>query len=137
VHFLAWFRSAFAQDDFARDWYGYLTNQISHIGLGIVLALATCIAWFWAFGEYPVKWAMWLAITGAYAASEVIRGGDLWDAFEDGCFVCLYGAGGAFLVFGEVDPGNMDLITDLRTATAILGAAAIHLAIGVGSRVGK
>jgi hypothetical protein len=70
---LAWFRSAFAQDDFARDWYGYLTNQISHIGLGIVLALATCIVWFWAFGEYPVKWAMWLAIAGGYAASEVIR----------------------------------------------------------------
>jgi hypothetical protein len=134
---LAWFRSAFAQDDFARDWYGYLTNQISHIGLGIVLALATCIAWFWVFGAYPVKWAMWLAITGGYAASEVIRGGDPWDAFEDGCFVCLYGAGGAFLVFAENQPGDTALITDIGLAVPVLGSACVHLAVGVWARVGK
>lgn len=133
---LAWFRTAFSQDDFADDWYGWLTNQASHMGLGVMLALIASVGWQNLTGEYPVKWQAWAVITALYAGSEAIRGGAFWDAVEDGLFVCGYGCGGAFLVFSEITPGDPALLANAGDVIPILSAVSIHLLIGIWSRIG-
>ncbi len=132
---LTWFRTAFSQDDFADDWYGWLTNQISHIGLGVFLALAVSALWFAAAGEFPVKWHAWGLIVLAYGWLEAVRGGSIRDALEDIAFVCLYGAGGAFLVFTEVSPGQPHLVLSISDVLPVLGIAAAHIGGGVWRRV--
>lgn len=126
-----WLRRNFAQDDFKDDWYGWLTNQIGHMALGIFLALVISTAWFGVAGEFPQKEAAWLLIAAGYGATEIVRGWTGWDSIEDCLFVSGYGAGGAFLVFNEVAPGSPYLIFSLGDVLPVVGLAALHLAVGV------
>ena len=43
-------------DRFARDWYGYLTNQFSHVGLGIFATWIVCLVAFFISSDMPYKW---------------------------------------------------------------------------------
>lgn len=128
---LEWFRTAFAQDDFADDWYGWLTNQISHIGLGIALSLAVSAIWFFAAGEFPHKLTAWALCLVGYSATEVIRGWRWRDSLEDVAFVCAYGAGGALLLFSEVTPGSPLLIVSVSDILPTVAIASAHLGWGV------
>jgi hypothetical protein len=133
---LTWLRTTFPQDDFADDWYGWLTNQISHLGLGVFLAMAVSAVWFAVDGEFPIKWHAWGLIVLGYGALEAVRpGGTIRDALEDIAFVCLYGAGGAFLVFTEVSPGQPHLVLSISDVLPVLGIAAAHIGGGVWRRV--
>lgn len=134
---LTWLRRTFTQDDFADDWYGWLTNQISHMGLGILAALIFSAAWFHAAGEFPVKVTAWAGIVGGYAMTEAARGWRKWDSFEDTIFVCGYGAGGAFLVFNEVAPGTPYLVMSLSDVGPVVGLAIVHLVVGVWFRAAR
>lgn len=120
----------FVQDDFADDAYGWLTNQISHIGLGIALALVLSAVWFYIGGEFPYRWAAWGIISAAYIAGEVARGWAGRDSVEDTVFVCVYGAGGAMLLFCEVTPGSPLLIVSVADTLPVLAIALAHLGWG-------
>lgn len=127
---LPWLRRAFAQDDFAGDWYGWLTNQISHIALGVLLSLVVSVAWFFLLGEFPVKQIGWALVTGLYVALEVVRGWAGRDSFEDTVFACGYGSGGAFLVFTEYRIGQPALTLNVTDVLPILAIACAHLIAG-------
>lgn len=127
-------RRLFPQDDFAGNWYGWLTNQISHIGLGVLLTIISCGVYFHLAGEFPVKWQAWALISALYLWSEVARGWAGWDSVEDSVFVCLYGSGGAFLAFSEVTRGSPVLVTDLTACIMLASIMAVHLAVGTYTR---
>lgn len=132
--FVSWFRRNFAQDDFGGDWYGWLTNQISHIGLGVALALVLSGLWFWAAGEFPVKLIAWPCLLLGYLAAEFLRGWSGLDSVEDTVFVAGYGCGGAFLLFTEIEPGQPLLVVSVADVLPVLGVAVAHLIVGVWKR---
>ena len=129
-----WLRRNFTQDDFADDWYGYLTNQVSHVGLGLFLALFIAVTWFILGGEMPFKWPAWFACLGTYLVIELVRGWNGWDSAEDTLFTSGYGSGGAFLLFSEVTPGDPTLVLNLPMAGAVTAAMLTHLVWGVRRR---
>ena len=128
---LLWLRKWFSQDDFADDWYGWLTNQIGHLSFGVMVALVSSVVWFYAYGEFPVKGYLWPLLFLTYAAFEWLRGWSSWDSVEDTVFFSGYGVGGALLVFSEVTPGEPALIVSALDVMPILGLACVHLAAGV------
>jgi MFS superfamily sulfate permease-like transporter len=75
-------------DDQGRDWYGWATNQMSHILLGlsisaVALPLTTpLLSLMWALGAAAIK-----------EVSDLLRGGNLKDSVQDLHFQLL----GAFL----------------------------------------
>jgi hypothetical protein len=127
---IEWFRRVFAQDDFADDWYGWLTNQISHIGLGLVFAVFSCWLWMMIAGEFPVKWVAWPICVAVYLALEAVRGWSGWDSAEDTAFTTVYGTGGAFLLFTEVSPGDPFMMVDFTNLPWVLAVPTVHLALG-------
>lgn len=131
---LDWFRKHFAQDDFADDWYGYLTNQIGHIALGLMMALVVSLSWFVFAGEMPVKEWAWMACLVVYIGLELVRHWNGWDSVEDTVFTAGYGSGGAFLMFSEVTPGEPYLGFDIFLAGGLAAIAACHLVWGVSRR---
>lgn len=117
--------------------YQWLTNQTSHMGLGFVLAMLTCLAHFAAFGEYPYRAAIWcMIVIGYFGWAELSmqgwRGGD---TIEDTVFVCGYGAGGFLYTLREVRPGTGDFTGNIWDAALFLAVAAAHLCIGCGIRI--
>lgn len=122
----------FKPEDFSGDWYGYLTNQVSHIGLGVVLAFTLCIAVFIILGEFPFRSTIFLLIVISYIIYELRhqkwKG---WDTIEDSIFVSVYGAGGSLYSFHEVTPGESLVVLDIMDPVPFLIAAIVHLSIGV------
>lgn len=131
----AWLMRWFSQDDFVDDWYGWLTNQISHLSVGVMAALAVSVAWYYIEGEFPFKVVLWPLLLGVYVLGEIVRGWKSWDSIEDTIFFAGYGAGGALLVFSEITPGQPMLIVSAVDVLPILGLAAAHLAAGVAVRI--
>lgn len=123
-------RRLFPKDNFAGNWYGWLTNQISHIALGVGIAVVVTGVCYAAAGEFPVKWAAWICAAGIYAAAEAVRGWHGWDTVEDWIFVAAYGSGGAFMAFTELFPGSPILILRFTDLPFLLGFMAAHLAVG-------
>ena len=84
-------------DDFAGDWYGWLTNQCGHVVIGLVPA---GIAWFMSA---PML-AAFLTIIGAYflVVEVLLQRLQLpWDSFVDTWFVALGAAVGTGLAMGS------------------------------------
>ena len=131
---IEWFRRNFPQDDFSKDWYGYLTNQVSHVGLGLFMATFVAIGFFVVAGEMPGKWAAWVVCFATYMAMELVRGWNGWDSVEDTIFTAGYGAGGAFLLFSEVTPGDPVLSVDIVPAGVLAAVMVLHLILGVARR---
>ncbi len=126
----------FTPDDFRNDWYGYAKNQVSHGLLGMASAWVVAAAGFWYYEEFPDKTYAWLLVAFLYSAYELLwqRWNGL-DTIEDILFWVVYGAGGALLVFSEVEPGNPVLQMHIA-GPAYVGIFAItHLAIGTAYRV--
>lgn len=124
-------RNLFPKDNFAGDWYGWLTNQISHIALGVFIAIWVAGLSYLITGEFPVKWAGWLSCAGIYAVAEVVRGWNGVDTVEDWTFVSVYGAGGGFMAFSEVTPGEPLLVVSLGDVVFLLSFMVCHLIVGV------
>lgn len=123
--------------NFRADPYGWLTNQVSHIGLGVVWALVACALVLVLFGEFPFRIAIWCIIALCYVgvvelAAQGWRGGD---TVEDTIFVVGYGAGSVLWVFREYQIGTGLIIGDVWDALPFVGVAAFHLAIGYALRL--
>lgn len=90
-------------DNFRNDWYGELTNQISHTFLGAMAFITFCDVWFLVSGGMPFRSYAFIACFLAYAVGiEVIvqrwMPGDSW--FDSLMFA--FGAAGAALPVQEV-----------------------------------
>lgn len=98
---LGFWRDLNAPDSFARDWYGELTNQLSHTFLGLMLALFWCVSAWAMFGEMPVRSWVILGIGAGYLAWEALvqrwLSGDSW---FDAAMV-MSGAAGVLLPLKE------------------------------------
>ncbi len=125
----------FTPDDFRDDWYGFATNQISHIGLGVVSAWLFAAGVFALYDEYPIKTGAWMLLALTYGAYELgIQNWRRWDTIEDFLFVVVYGGGGAFAGFSETAQGVRALSFDPYAPLPFFLCACAHLALGVGVR---
>jgi len=118
--------------NFHADWYGHLTNQMSHVGLGMFATWMACVMAFSASGELPYRYQVWIGLAFIYALKEVLWDG--WygfDTIEDFMFVVVYGSGGTLLAFKEIDPQSSDVVFNIYSALPVLSICVLQLALGV------
>jgi len=120
----------FKPSRFLGDWYGYATNQLSHMLIGQVSAIVVASSAWWLFGEFPERIWAWLAILAAYLAWGARKWGG-WDSIEDTMFFAIYGAGVALFASREIVPGGLNLVVDLQPFLMTAPVVAVHLAVGV------
>lgn len=114
------------------DPYGWLTNQISHIGLGVSLVVTFCVLGALMFDEFPDKMAIFAAIAAIYFLIEYPQHGPLADSIEDAVFVVLYGAAIPLVLFDWV--GGWRFAGDLSRLFPWIWVLILHLAAGYGVR---
>jgi hypothetical protein len=123
-------------DAYPRDWYGWATNQLGHVMIGLALACGLTLVYFWAAGEFPYKLHLFAVIGCGYLAFELaFQKWQGWDTIEDWLFVCAYGAGGAIGTVTEAEIGSLTADLDLTAVAWAFAAAAGHLAAGIGWRL--
>lgn len=93
-------RGSFGPSDFARDWYGWLTNQAGHIALGIFAV--------WFVGalnadDLPSRWVVLGLAVAPYIGFEVGQRGGRVDSAQDAGFYIL-GASAVALNWPFDDP---------------------------------
>ena len=136
MKFLRVIFSAFSTPSrFDRDWYGYVTNQISHVGAGMFIAWILCVAAFLISGDLPFRSQVFLSIAVIYTAKEIIV--DRWQGFdtiEDILFVVMYGAGGTLISFRQMDALSSDVVFNVFQALPVLCVCCAHLLAGAFSR---
>jgi hypothetical protein len=129
-----WFLEFFEQDDFKGRPYAWLTNQTSHIMLGLAMAFVLSLFWFVVAGEMPWKSIAWPFCVVVYLAFEFVRGWNERDSVEDTVFTAGYGSGGAFFLFSETQIGDPVLSFDMAGAAVLASVAFAHLVWGVIAR---
>lgn len=133
----------FEPDDFRGRPYGFTTNQISHTAaVGFLLIVyGSCLAWSWAFGEYPYKWVIALLGGVGYLAYELWDQG--WhglDTVEGWWFVNAYGVWAPLATFNEAPTEMSGLLGaaaftgDLYSALPWIVLFAVHIALGAAWR---
>lgn len=121
----------FTQDSFRTDWYGYLTNQVSHVALGTIFTWAATVFCLATIGEFPYKAHLFMALAGMYLLYELLyQGWHKWDTIEDWVFFSLYGVGGTVLTFHEFDVGSSLATFDINAPRFIFPIIGVHLLIG-------
>lgn len=122
----------FTQDSFRDDWYGYLTNQVSHVALGTIFTWAATVFALAVAGEFPYKAHLFLVLSGLYLFYEILyQGWAKWDTIEDWIFFSLYGVGGTVLTFDEFDKGSSLATFDISAPTLIFPIIGAHLLVGI------
>jgi hypothetical protein len=127
--------SLFEPDDFLDDWYGWLTNQVSHIGVGVKLAFLMCLGAFVVTGELPYRVDVFAVCFLGYVFFELyFQGWQGFDTVDDTVFVVAYGAGAPLYAFHEVNVGSLEVMGVLTDLIPFFAVATIHLACGVAFR---
>lgn len=124
--------------NFKDDWYGYLTNQFSHIGVGVFLTWITCLAAFAVAGDLPLRVHVFSFIAISYIIKELVF--DKWhgtDTIEDIMFVVVYGAGGTLYSFKQIDDFSSDVVFNIYLALPSFVCAMLHLMYGTVIRIKK
>lgn len=88
----------FSPEQFKNDWYGYITNQMAHIGFGVAMVVGLMIFHQQITGEFFNRLYAFLVILIGYTCFEVCQNGKFRDIIEDIFFVVGIGTGSA-LVF--------------------------------------
>lgn len=117
---------------FDQDWYGYATNQISHVGLGMFFVWFFCVFAFVISGDMPSRWQVFLSIAVMYGAKELAA--DRWqgaDTIEDFLFLVVYGAGGALISFKQMDALSPNVVFSVFQILPFLLVCCVHLLIGL------
>lgn len=133
---MTWWHDLNAPDAYRGDWYGELTNQISHTALGSLSAILWCMVAFALTGEMPVRSVVFLGIAGVYLAVEILvqrwAAGDSW---FDAAMVCG-GACMALLPFREAGiEGHLVILSfDPIVWAAIAGLWSVALFLRVSRR---
>lgn len=93
---MAFWRDLNTPDSFERDWYGELTNQISHTALGAALATAVCAVWYLVLGELPFRSWVFLGLFAGYLGVEIWGQG--WTAGDSWFDSLMFGLGAAWAI---------------------------------------
>lgn len=123
--------------NFRADPYGWLTNQTSHMGLGVIWAMLACAAVLVTFDQFPYRVAVWSMILLLYLGVVELawQGWRGADTVEDTIFVVGYGAGGLLYTMHETQPGTGNFTGNIWHVLPFVGVAAFHLAVGYAVRV--
>ena len=123
-------------DAFPRDWYGWITNQASHIALGVFAVFFISVAAFMIDGQFPYRDAVFLWCLAAYVSFEIItQGWHGFDTVEDTVFVVGYGVGAPLAAFQEIQAGQSGVALDVMALLPFFIVATVHLAFGVIYRI--
>ena len=118
-------------DDFANDWYGWVTNQLGHIALGVFLVFVAALVGFLHVGEMPQKVAIYALILTGYVCFELgVQGWRGWDTIEDTVFTAGYGAGAILAGFTEIEAGQPHLAVNILGVAPFFAISALHLFAG-------
>ena len=124
-------KQLFSPDFFRDDWYGYLTNQISHVSIGVLFTWGLCLACFLIMGELPYKFQIFTTLAGMYFLYELLfQGWQGVDTVEDWTFFSVYGVLGTVLSFNEFNIGSGLVTLSLVSPTTMFTLLTVHLLIG-------
>lgn len=112
-------RPVFGPDDFARDWYGWLTNQAGHLALGVLAVWLVAVAGLVVAGDLPPRLGVLALALAPFVGFELALRGTAIDTAQDVGFYAI-GAGAVALNWPLTDP----LALVPWVAAAILGLAA-------------
>ena len=130
TNILCLFKELATQSNFKGDWYGWLTNQVSHASLGVFLTWIACVICYIFIGDLPYKFNVFTALAFAYIVWElVIQEWAGWDSVEDFLFVIVYGVGGTLLAFSQIV--GPTVIFNVFGAMPIFSIFVVHLILGV------
>ena len=125
----------FAPDNFDKNWYGYLTNQVGHVSLGVFVTWGAVLFFLVVAGEFPYKAHIFVYLSSIYALYEItVQGWNKFDTVEDWIFFSLYGVGGTVMTFHEYDRGSSLATFDIMAPSFIFPVIIAHLLIGCGIR---
>ncbi len=132
-------RKLLTPSNFEKDWYGWLTNQVSHVFLGIFAVFAVSMTGFAVSGEFPVKTQMLMGIGAAYflGIELWLQGWRGWDTIEDTVFVVGYGAAGPLAASYEIEVGRSAIIMELEPLLPYFYVCIAHLIAGILWRVSR
>lgn len=126
----------FTPDDYAKEPELWLANTLSHVGLGVWLAIVSCGMWLYASGEFPEREAIGVLLVVFYLSYELARQG--WrgfDTIEDTLFVAVYGGCGALYCFREVSPGSDQITAGLYDLVSASMFPLVHMIVGASIRI--
>ena len=123
-------------NNFARDWYGELTNQCSHVLLGMLASFLIVAGFMFAFDDAPYRGLVFLFVLLAYALviEYRVQGWRAGDSWFDTSMVG-FGAAAVLLPF-EAKALSWPML-DLQMNVHLLLWIATAWAIMLGARVGK
>lgn len=116
---------------FERDWYGWFTNQMSHMTTGVFGVWIICVISFLAHGDFPEKEGVFYLVLILYGAKEIFADTwQGWDTIEDILFLVVYGSGGTLVSMTESEVGSPDVSFNIFAALPFLCFSMGHLAFG-------
>ena len=123
-------------DNYANNWYGYATNQVTHLAMGFAAACLLSNFYFYVFGEFAEKGALWFVLALIYAVYELsAQGWNGKDTIEDWFFFSVYGAGVPIMIFSETEIGSPIVSVNTQMVVPVLGVVIAHLIGGVAARI--
>ena len=123
-------------DGYPADWYGYATNQVTHLAMGFAAACLLSNFHFYIFDEFARKGALWFAIALMYAVYELsAQGWNGKDTVEDWVFFSVYGAGVPIVIFTELEVGSPMLSINSQLVVPVIAVIVAHLLGGVVARI--
>lgn len=121
-------------DAFAARPYGWVTNQVAHIALGVAIVTATALVGWGLLREYPYRLEIGLVAVAFVVAFEIgVQGWQGRDTVED-CAFMLYGIGGSLWAFQEAEAGAVEVDGNPLIVAAFISAAVAHLVWGAWAR---
>lgn len=90
-----WIKDLLTQSRFVGDWYGALTNQMSHTALGAILATVFACIWRAYFGDMPPRLLMIVAVAAPHFVVEFYWQG--WDGFDSFVDIAMTSMGAAMV----------------------------------------
>ena len=126
----------FAPDNFEKQGYIWLINQIAHWALSTVLFLVVSLIGFVIMGEYPYRAEIWLVC--ALLVLQFEMGVQRWsgeDTINDLSFLGIYGPAIGALGFEEQSVGSLGLDSNPVAVAVVVVIACVHLLHGVSKRI--
>lgn len=119
---------------FARDWFGYLRNQVGHKEIGFGLSLFVCSITYWTAGAFPVKEAVFIGLVSLYVLFELLEQG--WNGFDTVEDTLFFSYGVTLpLLASEIVEGSSKVILDVQWVSVLMIIYGLHLILGVVWRV--
>lgn len=128
-----------SQSDYHTGWFAYAVSAMAHVSVGSVSALVGGLLYFLIMGEYPEKEILWVWVMVFWATYEILtqrkNRSHGWGNFVDWLYLAVWGAGPAIFSAYELEIGRPNLGLDPFLLLVLLSLGAVHLLVGVISRL--